>query len=231
MKESGEDFLLVDVREPAEWEIVRIPGAQLIPKGDIPSQARGAAAGQADRPVLQDRCAFGGGAGDPEGRRVQHRQARPGRRHGMGDPGRQGPAGLLIRQLRPGGVERSRRDRCRPGSARVRSSGGKPSAYAAQVLDIVDRIPRGKVLTYGDIAEMIGRGSGRAVGAGDEPSRARGRLASRRAVQRPSEPGRAGRGAAPAEGRRHPAAPRRRARRPCAARWDGRRKSPPLRTG
>ena len=26
---------LVDVREPAEWEIVRIPGAVLIPKGDI----------------------------------------------------------------------------------------------------------------------------------------------------------------------------------------------------
>ena len=38
MKEAGEDFLLVDVREPAEWEIVRIPGAQLIPKGDLPSQ-------------------------------------------------------------------------------------------------------------------------------------------------------------------------------------------------
>ena len=43
--------------------------------------------------------------------------------------------------------------------------GGKPSVYAAQVLDIVDRIPRGKVLTYGDIAEMIGSGSGRVVGA------------------------------------------------------------------
>ena len=43
--------------------------------------------------------------------------------------------------------------------------GGKPSMYAAQVLDIVDRIPRGKVLTYGDIAEMIGSGSGRVVGA------------------------------------------------------------------
>ena len=38
MQESGQDFLLVDVREPAEWEIVRIPGAELIPKGDIPSQ-------------------------------------------------------------------------------------------------------------------------------------------------------------------------------------------------
>jgi molybdopterin/thiamine biosynthesis adenylyltransferase/rhodanese-related sulfurtransferase len=38
LKESGADFLLVDVREPAEWEIVRIPGAQLIPKGDLPSR-------------------------------------------------------------------------------------------------------------------------------------------------------------------------------------------------
>ncbi len=37
MKERGDDFLLVDVREPAEWEIVRIPGATLIPKGEIPA--------------------------------------------------------------------------------------------------------------------------------------------------------------------------------------------------
>jgi sulfur-carrier protein adenylyltransferase/sulfurtransferase len=32
---SGKDFLLVDVREPAEYEIVKIPGSVLIPKGDI----------------------------------------------------------------------------------------------------------------------------------------------------------------------------------------------------
>jgi adenylyltransferase/sulfurtransferase len=38
MQDRGEDFLLVDVREPAEWEIVRIPGAVLIPKGDLPSR-------------------------------------------------------------------------------------------------------------------------------------------------------------------------------------------------
>jgi adenylyltransferase/sulfurtransferase len=34
---SGKDFLLVDVREPAEYEIVRIPGSVLVPKGDIVS--------------------------------------------------------------------------------------------------------------------------------------------------------------------------------------------------
>ena len=38
MQDAKDDFLLVDVREPAEWEIVRIPGAVLIPKGDLPSK-------------------------------------------------------------------------------------------------------------------------------------------------------------------------------------------------
>ncbi|MDQ1748715.1 MAG: sulfur-carrier protein adenylyltransferase/sulfurtransferase [Frankiaceae bacterium] len=38
MQDRGDDFLLVDVREPAEWEIVRLPGAVLIPKGDLPSR-------------------------------------------------------------------------------------------------------------------------------------------------------------------------------------------------
>ncbi|WP_412540407.1 adenylyltransferase/sulfurtransferase MoeZ [Longispora sp. K20-0274] len=35
MFDAGKDFLLVDVREPAEYEIVSIPGSVLIPKGDI----------------------------------------------------------------------------------------------------------------------------------------------------------------------------------------------------
>ncbi len=33
--DAGEDFVLVDVREPAEYEIVQIPGSILIPKGEI----------------------------------------------------------------------------------------------------------------------------------------------------------------------------------------------------
>jgi molybdopterin/thiamine biosynthesis adenylyltransferase/rhodanese-related sulfurtransferase len=33
--DRGDDFYLVDVREPAEWEIMQIPGAVLIPKGEI----------------------------------------------------------------------------------------------------------------------------------------------------------------------------------------------------
>jgi adenylyltransferase/sulfurtransferase len=34
-QDAGKDFFLVDVREPAEFEIVSIPGATLIPKGEI----------------------------------------------------------------------------------------------------------------------------------------------------------------------------------------------------
>ena len=43
--------------------------------------------------------------------------------------------------------------------------GGRPTPYAARVLDLVERIPRGKVMSYGDVAEFVGKGSGRSVGA------------------------------------------------------------------
>ncbi|WP_127782301.1 adenylyltransferase/sulfurtransferase MoeZ [Rhodococcus sp. X156] len=35
MMDAGKDFELIDVREPVEWDIVRIPGARLIPKDRI----------------------------------------------------------------------------------------------------------------------------------------------------------------------------------------------------
>src|SRR5437773_1416176 len=37
--------------------------------------------------------------------------------------------------------------------------------YARRVLDVVDRIPRGKVMAYGDIAAYLGAGGPRQVGA------------------------------------------------------------------
>ena len=43
-------------------------------------------------------------------------------------------------------------------------AGSRPTAYARAVLDVVDRIPAGRVLTYGDVAELMGRGSPRTVG-------------------------------------------------------------------
>ena len=36
--------------------------------------------------------------------------------------------------------------------------------YARRVLDAVERIPRGRVMSYGDVAEYVGAGSGRSVG-------------------------------------------------------------------
>jgi methylated-DNA-protein-cysteine methyltransferase-like protein len=42
--------------------------------------------------------------------------------------------------------------------------GGVPTAYAAAVLAAVERIPRGRVMSYGDVAEYVGRGSARSVG-------------------------------------------------------------------
>jgi alkylated DNA nucleotide flippase Atl1 len=36
--------------------------------------------------------------------------------------------------------------------------------YAERVLNLVDRVPRGCVVTYGDVAGMLGEGSGRTVG-------------------------------------------------------------------
>jgi len=38
MQDRGEDFVLVDVREPHEFEIARIPGARLIPLGSLPAR-------------------------------------------------------------------------------------------------------------------------------------------------------------------------------------------------
>lgn len=39
-----------------------------------------------------------------------------------------------------------------------------PTAYAVAVLEVVATIPRGKVMTYGDVAEYLGRGTARTVG-------------------------------------------------------------------
>ena len=47
----------------------------------------------------------------------------------------------------------------RPGSAP-----GPLTPYARAVLDVVDTVPTGRVVTYGDVAELMGRGTGRTVG-------------------------------------------------------------------
>jgi len=39
MLKNGKDVVLLDVREPTEWEIVRLDGARLIPLGELPRRA------------------------------------------------------------------------------------------------------------------------------------------------------------------------------------------------
>jgi alkylated DNA nucleotide flippase Atl1 len=42
---------------------------------------------------------------------------------------------------------------------------GGPTEYAERVLDAVERIPYGRVMAYADVAEWMGEGSARGVGA------------------------------------------------------------------
>jgi alkylated DNA nucleotide flippase Atl1 len=39
-----------------------------------------------------------------------------------------------------------------------------PSPFAERVLDLVEQVPRGRVLSYGDVAALLGQGGARAVG-------------------------------------------------------------------
>ena len=41
---------------------------------------------------------------------------------------------------------------------------GHPTPYAERVLDLVERIPPGRVLAYGDVAALLGEGGPRQVG-------------------------------------------------------------------
>jgi alkylated DNA nucleotide flippase Atl1 len=49
-------------------------------------------------------------------------------------------------------------------ATRPGDTGAPPTPYARSVLDVVDRIPRGRVMTYGDVAEYLGPGTGRTEG-------------------------------------------------------------------
>jgi len=40
LSDSGEDFQLIDVREPHEYQICNIPHARLIPLGELPKRLR-----------------------------------------------------------------------------------------------------------------------------------------------------------------------------------------------
>ena len=79
--DSGRKVALIDVREPVEWDINRIEGAELIPKSTLET-GDGLAGLPQDRcrALLQDRRAFRGGVGRGEEGRL-HRCAAPAGRH------------------------------------------------------------------------------------------------------------------------------------------------------
>ena len=90
MLDRGDNIFLVDVREPNEYEIVSIPGATLIPKGEFLN-------GSALEKLPQDKqivlhCKSGARSAEvlavAEERGLLRRGARRRRRPGLGQPGR-----------------------------------------------------------------------------------------------------------------------------------------------
>ncbi|MEM6457866.1 MAG: rhodanese-like domain-containing protein [Planctomycetota bacterium] len=51
MRKAGEDFLLLDVREPGEVAAAAVEGAEVLPMGQVPSRVEDLR-GDADRPVV-----------------------------------------------------------------------------------------------------------------------------------------------------------------------------------
>ncbi len=81
-REAGEDdFVLVDVREPVEFEIARIPGSVLVPLGGIKdgTSLGRVPAGRSADPALQGRRTFRPGLGNPGSGRLRRRSAPRGR--------------------------------------------------------------------------------------------------------------------------------------------------------
>ena len=55
--DRGDELTIVDVREPNEYQINRIPGSELIPLGDIPKRYVELDPERRDRRAVQDRAA------------------------------------------------------------------------------------------------------------------------------------------------------------------------------
>ena len=87
--DAGKSIDLIDVREPAEYEIVPHPGGTAAPQGR--HRLRCCALGVADRPagglLLQGGRTLRRSAGRGQGRRPVQRRSRPGRRAGVDQPG------------------------------------------------------------------------------------------------------------------------------------------------
>lgn len=57
--DAGEDFLLLDVREPNEWEIARIDGAHLLPLSKFADEWETTLSDHREKPIVVH-CKMGG---------------------------------------------------------------------------------------------------------------------------------------------------------------------------
>ena len=68
--DRGDNFVLIDVREPHEYQICNIPRPQLIPLGELPKRVGELNTGRRDRDPLQERRAQREGRRLPDDRRA-----------------------------------------------------------------------------------------------------------------------------------------------------------------
>ena len=98
--DAGETPFILDVREPNEYQINRIPGSTLIPLGELPRRYQEL---PRDREIVAQ-CKMGGRSakahGFPEVGRVHQRQEPEGRNSGVDRQGRSVPAQVLRRSER-----------------------------------------------------------------------------------------------------------------------------------
>ena len=82
--DAKEDFFLLDVREPNEFQIGRIPGSTLIPLGEVPQRVERDSARQGNHRPLQDGRPQREGGGVPAAAGLHEREEPEGRASSTG---------------------------------------------------------------------------------------------------------------------------------------------------
>ena len=86
--DRGDNFVLIDVREPHEYQICNIPHAKLIPLGDLPKRVNELELRRRNRGALQERNAQRQGRRFPAAGRLQEGPQHEGRHSGVERQGR-----------------------------------------------------------------------------------------------------------------------------------------------
>ena len=95
--DAGDKLFILDVREPNEYQINRIPGSTLIPLGELPRRYQELPTRRRDRRAVQDGRPQRQGAGLPEVGGLHEREEPQGRHPRVDRQGRSEPAEVLRR--------------------------------------------------------------------------------------------------------------------------------------